>query len=359
MTKTGKIVFTLFFVLLIFGLIVLSSAGISDAQRKFDTPYYYLTHQLLFGLLPGLVLMFLFSKIPSAKWRALALPLLIGTLGLMVLIYVPGLGVSIKGATRWLDLRFFTVQPAEFLKFGLVIYLAAWFSRRRTGKSAIPFFIILAITAALLVLQPDFGTLVIVIMISVAIYFFSGAKLTHFAGLIGLFFIALLVLSFAAPYRFNRIKTFFNQQDDLQTTGYHINQAKIAIGSGGLFGVGYGQSRQKAGFLPESVGDSIFAILAEELGFVGAGAFLALFAAFIFFLMRLAMQSHDSFSRLVLLGIAVWIGGQAFVNIAAISGLIPLTGVPLPLVSYGSSSLVSIMGAMGVAKACSQYINIA
>jgi len=347
-----KVVFTLFFILLIFGLVVLASAGLIDAQRRFDQPYYYLWHQLLYGVLPGCLVMFLFSKMPIARWRTFALPILVIAIGLMVLVMVPGIGLSIKGASRWLDLRIVTVQPAEFLKFALIIYLAAWFGGRHEHAhkivALVPFLLILGFVGFLLALQPDFGTLGIVVLISVALYFFSGAKLSHFVALLTIFLIGALVLSFAAPYRFDRIKTFLNPHEDKQATGYHLNQAKIAIGSGGMLGVGYGHSRQKAGFLPEPVGDSIFAIMVEELGLVGGAGFLLLLLAFLISLLRLGVQTNDPFARLIVLGVAVWIGGQAFINIAAITGLLPLTGIPLPLMSYGSSQLVSIMGTMGV-----------
>lgn len=342
----------IFFLLIIIGLIMLSSAGIVEGQKKFDSSSYYFVHQILFGVFPGLVLFILFSKIPYDKWHKFALPLLIIALGLMVLVLVPSLGVGVKGAQRWLDLRVATIQPSEFLKFALIIYLAAWFSRRSKGNvgigDLIPFFLILGLVGVLLILQPDFGTLGIVMIIAIAMYFFSGAKLWHFGILIAVIALLLVVLSIAAPYRFNRIKAFLNPQEDKQGTSYHINQALISIGSGGVFGLGYGQSQQKVAYLPEPVGDSIFAVIVEEMGFVGGVVLVALFLLLLMSLMQIAKTSPDLFGRLFVLGFAVWIGGQAFINIAAISGLMPLTGVPLPLISFGSSSLVSLMAGMGI-----------
>lgn len=358
MSTVGKLCITIFFVLIIFGLVMLSSAGIIEGQKKFDTSSYYLTHQILFGLLPGLALFFLVAKIPYRKWRTFAFPVLLAVVVLLMLVFVPGLGVGVRGAQRWLNIRIATIQPSEFLKFGLIIYLAAWFNGREprrlrvgapTGASGlIPFFLVLGFVAILLVIQPDFGTLGIVMLIAAGMYFFSGARLWHFGVLIAVLALLLAALSIAAPYRFDRIKAFLNPQADKQNTSYHINQALISIGSGGIFGVGYGQSQQKFNYLPEPVGDSIFALIVEELGFVGGVALIGLFVVFLISLMRIAQQSHDPFARLLVLGVAVWIGGQAFLNIAAISGLMPLTGVPLPLISFGSSSLVSIMAAMGI-----------
>src|SRR3989344_7637493 len=254
----SKIAIPLFFILVIFGVVMLASAGVAEGQRKFDDPSYYWLHQLGYGILPGLAVFFVASKINHQKWKKLSLPLLILSLILLVLVFLPGIGRDIKGAQRWLDLGFSTVQPSEFLKLALIAYLSAWFARHRAG-GVVPFFLILGATAVLLVLQPDFGTLGIVLLIGVALYFFSGAPIKHFV--IMLLVIAVLggVMAIAAPYRFNRIKTFLNPDHDKQNTSYHINQALISIGSGGIWGVGYGQSTQKTGALPEPVGDSIFA----------------------------------------------------------------------------------------------------
>ena len=231
-----------------------------------------------------------------------------------------------------------------------MVFLAFARKGERSVVSLIPFLLVLGAAAALLVLQPDFGTLGIVIIIGLAMFFFSGATFKHFFVLILVMLVLLGGLAVAAPYRFNRIKTFLNPHEDKQNTSYHINQALISIGSGGVWGLGYGQSKQKLGALPEPVGDSIFAVIVEEMGLVGGLALTGLFTIYLFALLQIARQTSDSFGRLVVLGIAVWIGGQALINIAAISGIIPLTGVPLPLISFGSSSLVSLMGAMGIIK---------
>ncbi|MEK7615808.1 MAG: putative lipid II flippase FtsW [Patescibacteria group bacterium] len=346
-----KATISLFFVLIIFGLVMLASAGVVEGQKKFDDSYYYAKHQLLFGVLPGIVVFLALARFPYQRWKKFALPILLVALGLLILVFVPSLNVHVKGAQRWIDVGVATVQPSEFLKFALVIYLAAWFGKRKSSASElIPFFLILGFIVALLVMQPDFGTLGIVLMISIAMYFFSGAKLWHFLLLLLVLGVVLGGLALAAPYRFDRIKTFLDPQEDTQGASYHINQALISIGSGGVWGLGYGQSKQKFNYLPEPVGDSIFAVIVEELGLVGGLVLIGLFFALLISLAQTAKNTEDSFGRLFLLGVAVWIGGQAFINIAAISGLIPLTGVPLPLISYGSSSLVSLMAAMGIMK---------
>ncbi len=351
----AKVATIVFFLLIIFGLVMLASAGVVEGQKKFGDSSYYFTHQLLYGVLPGLALFFIFSHVPSKFWKKGAFLILLVAVGLLVLVFVPQFGFAVKGAQRWLDLGWFTVQPSEFLKLALIMYLSAWFASRERKQShslsaLIPFFLVLGFVAFLLLLQPDFGTLSIVVLIGIALYFFSGAHLKHFVILMLILVLLFGALSVAAPYRFNRIKTFFNPQQDRQGTSYHINQALISIGSGGVFGVGYGQSKQKLAYLPEPVGDSIFAVLVEELGLVGALVLLGLFLMLMLSLVRIAQQTPDAFGRLFVLGVAVWIGGQAFTNIAAISGIIPLTGVPLPLISFGSSSLVSLMIAMGIVR---------
>ena len=359
-SRSGKFVTFLTLALVVFGLVVLSSAGVVEGQKKFGSSYYYLTHQLLYGVLPGLVLFFILSHINYKVWKRLALPILIVAVGLLVLVFVPATGFGLKGAQRWLDFKFFTFQPSEFLKLGLVIYLAAWFSKREghinDGPSAVvPFFLVLAFIGLLLLMQPDMGTLALVTIIAIGMYFFAGAKLSHFLIMFLILGLLLGALSLVAPYRFDRIKTFFNSSQDTQGTAYHINQALIGIGSGGIFGLGYGQSKQKFNYLPEPVGDSIFAVLVEELGFVGGIFLVSLFLLLALVMVGIAKNSSSQFGRLLILGITTWISAQAFINIASISGIIPLTGIPLPFVSFGSSSLLSLLSGLGIAVNISRY----
>jgi cell division protein FtsW len=359
-SRSGKIITFLTLVLVVFGLVVLSSAGVVEGQKKFGSAYYYLTHQLLYGVLPGLALFFIFSRINYKVWRKLALPILIIAVGLLVLVFVPATGFGLKGAQRWLDFRFFTFQPSEFLKLALVVYLAAWFSKREghinDGPSlVVPFFLVLAFIGLLLILQPDMGTLALITIIAIAMYFFAGAKISHFLIMFLVLGVLLGALAVVAPYRFDRIKAFFDPTRDTQGTSYHINQALIGIGSGGIFGLGYGQSKQKFNYLPEPVGDSIFAVLVEELGFVGGVFLVALFVLFALTMISIAKNSSSQFGRMVILGITTWVSAQAFINIASISGLIPLTGIPLPFVSFGSSSLLSLLSGLGIAVNISRY----
>ncbi|OGN17451.1 MAG: cell division protein FtsW [Candidatus Yanofskybacteria bacterium RIFCSPHIGHO2_02_FULL_50_12] len=340
-------------ILAIFGLAMLSSAGIVDAQKKFASAYYYFNHQLLLGLLPGVFLAYGLSKFKYKHFRKLSLLILFGALVLMTLVFVPQFGFGAKGAVRWLSIGGTTFQPAEILKLALVIYFAAWFGGRHDrlknwAYGAAPFFILLGFVALLLALQPDIGTLIITGLIAIGMYFVAGIELKKFFAIIGLGVVALSLLIWVEPYRFQRLQTFLNPGQDLHGASYQVNQAKIAIGAGGLFGVGFGQSTQKTGFLPEVVGDSIFAIVAEELGLVGAMALIGLFVFLCLTLTQIANATDDAFGRLLVSGMNIWIMSQAFVNMLAISGLAPLTGIPLPFVSYGGTALITLLAGLGI-----------
>jgi len=341
-------------ILIVFGLIILSSAGIKDGQERFGSSYYYVKHQLLFAVLPGLAAMFILSKVDYRYWKKFSLPLLFLALGLMIMVFVPGIGLKINNAQSWIRIFGRTFQPAELLKITLVIYFAAWFGGRAErvrnwAYGIIPFFIVVGFIGLLLMLQPDLGTLIIVVAIAMGIYIVAGVKWKDFAimALVGvLIFGSLIALE---PYRLNRIKTFLNPSFDPRGASYQVNQSMISIGSGGLFGVGYGKSTQIYGsFLPEPVGDSIFAVVAEELGLVGAGSLIVLFLLQCFFLTNIARHASDKFAKLYVMGITTWIMAQTFINIAAATGLGPITGLPLPFVSYGGTAMFALLSSLGI-----------
>lgn len=340
-------------VILFFGLAILSSAGIVEGQKKFGDSYYYLYHQLFYGILPGLVLMLLFSRVDYKIWKKIALLILVGALVLMVLVFMPSFGYGLKGATRWLNLGGVSFQPSEVLKLALVIYFAAWFGNRderikNWTYGMAPFFVVLGFAGGLLLIQPDIGTLVIVTLITISMYFFGGADLKHLGVIILLLAVALAAAIYMEPYRFNRVKAFLDPSVDPRGISYQINQSLISIGSGGLFGVGFGHSTQKFGFLPEVVNDSIFAIIAEELGFAGATVAIGLFLAICLVMVGIVKNISDKFGKLLVMGMAVWIIGQAFLNITAVSGLAPLTGITLPFISYGGTAMIALLAGMGI-----------
>ena len=342
-------------ILLIFGLVVLSSAGIVEGQKKFGSAYYYLQKQVVYGVLPGLLLFYLFSKIDYKFWRKVSLLVLFSSLLLMIMVFVPDIGIGLKGANRWVSIGGWSFQPAEILKLALVIYLAAWFGSRDErvkswSYSAAPFFIVLSFVGLLLAMQPDVGTLAVVVVTALGIYFAAGSSLKHIFVIIIIFIVAVAGLILVEPCRFNRITTFLDPSLDQRGISYQLNQSLIAIGSGGMFGNGFGDSTQKFGFLPEVVNDSIFAIVVEELGFIGAMVLLGLFVFLAHTLILIAKNISDKFGRLLVVGMSTWIVGQAFINIAAVSGLAPLTGIPLPFISHGGTAIIALLAGLGIAS---------
>ena len=346
MTKT---IIWLTFILAVFGLVMISSAGAYLAQKNFGTSYYYLNHQFLYGFLPGLVLFFAALKTDYRKLKKISLPLIVAAAGFLILVFVPGLGVSAGGAKRWVDFGFFSFQPAEILKLALVVYLASWLQGKKSASgSVVAFLAIIFFIGILVVAQPDIGTLGIVIGIALSMFFVSGGRFKHFVGIILLIGLVFASLIFFSPYRFERFFTFLNPEFDIRGIGYHLNQSQIAIGKGGFAGLGFGKGEQKFGLLPEPVGDSIFAVVGEELGLVGMLSTILLLLFFVLSCFRLAKKTSDKFASLYAVGLGSWVGLQSFVNIASLSGLIPLTGVPLPFISYGGTALAVLMAASGI-----------
>ncbi len=348
------------FMLILFGLVILASASSDLGKIKFNDTYYFLKHQLLYGFLPGLIGFFAGYKIRYQHYRKFSLIFLLVSLGLLLLVFTR-FGVIAGGASRWVKAGPIAFQPSEFLKLTFVIYLAAWITNPKMNRArdffygAIPFFIICGIIGGILLAQPATSTVAILIGAGLALFFLSGAPFKYILtmGLVGIACLMLIIV--VTPYRFTRIKTFLNPARDAQGTSYQINQSLIAIGSGGLWGMGYGRSTMKINGLPAPVGDSIFAIAAQELGFVGAGGLAVLFGALVFRMVWIARKTRDRFGQLIVVGFASVVALQSLVNMAAISGLIPLTGVPLPFVSYGGTALAVFMAMMGITANVSRY----
>lgn len=347
-------------ILLIGGLLILASASMGIAQRNTGFVGYYLVRQTLLGGLLGAAA-FLFAQwLPYRHWKKVALPLIILAISLLAMLFISGVSYSAGGARRWLSLGPLSFQPSEVMKFAFIVYLASWLDARRkeiprVSYGLIPFSLMLAIIGMFLIMQPDIGTLGVIVITAAALYFLGGGKLTQIAMLCLFGAIIFFFLVQLAPYRLNRIEVFFRPGTDPQGIGYQTNQSFIGIGSGGFWGQGFGRSVQKLGRLPEPMGDSIFSVFAEEMGFLGA---ILLIGAFVFFFlrgMRIASRAPDTFGKLLGSGISVSIAVQAFVNMAAISGLMPLTGITLPFVSYGGTSLVMTLFSVGVLSNISKY----
>ncbi|MFA5871366.1 MAG: putative lipid II flippase FtsW [Parcubacteria group bacterium] len=351
--KPDQILIISVFALIVFGLVILSSAGIAYSQNRFGDPYYFFKHQLFYGVMPGLLLMFIVQKIDYHFWKKFALVLFAVNILFLILVFIPGAGLNFQGASRWIRLGFFSFQPSEMLKLTMILYLAAWLEGRNEKRTDlfegfIPFLAIIGMVGFLIIKQPDMGTLGIILIISLAIYFVSGAKISHLASMFGLGSLAFYMLVKFESYRMNRLLVFMHPELDPRGIGYQINQALLAIGSGGFWGLGLGHSRQKFNYLPEPVGDSIFAIVCEEIGMIGAIVLILLFLALAMRGLKIARNAPDMFGKLVAVGVTSWIIFQALINISAITGLMPLTGVTLPFISYGGTSIVFVMVGVGI-----------
>jgi cell division protein FtsW len=295
---------------------------------------------------------FIISKIKYTFWEKIATPLFFVSLTLLVIVLVERFSLSALGARRWISIGPVNFQPAEFIKFSICLYLAKVASR---GKNALSYFLPLGLIAGLIMLQPDLGTTLTILIIGLCQIFVSNVSLIYLAGASIFGAISTFLLIIFSPYRKARLMTFFETTVDPLGKGYHIRQILLALGSGGIFGVGFGASRQKYLFLPEASTDSIFAIIAEEVGLIGATIIIAMFVFFVIKALHIAKNAPDKFSAVVAIGIGAWIGGQAFLNIASMVSLVPLTGIPLPFISYGGSSLVMILSVCGILLNISKY----
>ncbi|HEX8965138.1 MAG TPA: putative lipid II flippase FtsW [Patescibacteria group bacterium] len=332
--------------LTLFGFFMIYDASSFIAFRDFHNKYYYIQEQSIWMIL-GFLGMGFFTFFDYKKLYNLALPLLILTIFLLLAVFVPGLGVSVLGAHRWINLRFTVLQPAEFVKLALAIYLAAWFSNKEKGRF-LSFILLLGLVIFLVMAEPDMGTAIIILSEALILFFLSGGNIMYFGALAPVIGILGYLLILIEPYRAKRLETFFNPNNSVGGASYHVRQILIALGSGGLTGVGIGNSLQKYAYLPENATDSIFAIIAEEFGFIGS---TVLILAFIFILGRglfIAVRAKDMFGKLLAGGIVAFLAMQTIINLGAQTALFPLTGVPLPFISYGGSALVVDLCSIGI-----------
>ncbi len=352
--KPDYIFLIIILILLFVGLLMLASAGAPVGYQKFKDTYFFVKKQLFYGIIPGLIVGLFFYKVPYYFWKKWASFMLYISIVLLILVFVPGLSVKYGTAKSWIHIFGFSFQPSELVKLTFLIYLAAWIDSR--GKDIIrnfyqgflPFIFTLSIIMFLILMQPDMGTMLIIVAEVLVVYFVAGGNLVHFAliGISGAVLLYFLIIS--SPYRVNRFMTFLHPELDPLGIGYHINQAFLAIGTGGLFGRGYGNSIQKFRYLPEVTADSIFAVSAEELGFVFSLFLVSLFLLLFIRGLKIAKKTKDTFGQLLVIGIVSWFVIQAFVNIGAMVGLLPLTGVPLPFISAGGSSMLVNLASVGL-----------
>lgn len=327
-----------------FGVAMVFDASVADATRTFNDKFFFVKRQMVWvGL--GLVSMVVASFINYKFWEKASIPFLGITILLLVIVLIPGIGVSALGASRRIGIGSWGIQPAEIAKLSLVTFLSASLVRK---ISLIRFLAPVAIVTFLIIIEPDLGTTTIVAASAFAVFFASGAPYLQIGLLGGFGFLATLILAFSSSYRRERLVTYLNPHFDPINSSYHIRQILIALGSGGFWGLGIGQSRQKYLYLPEPATDSIFAIIAEELGFVGATMLILVFLFVVLRGFKIALSVQDMFGRLLSVGIISWFAIQVLINLSAMVALLPLTGIPLPLVSYGGSSLLVTLTAMGI-----------
>ena len=332
-------------VLVAFGLLMVYDASVIKGLNDFKDNLYYIRQQLIWMAI-GVFSLIFFAGFDYRKFKFLAVPSLLFSLLLLVAVFIPGLGVSGGGAHRWLRFGAVTIQPAEIIKLTGVIYLAVLFEKK---IKIVPFLLLVAgVTLITAVLQKDLGSSAVFVFTSFAIYFAAGGSIWHFILTIPVGIVAAMALVLTSGYRSKRILAFLDPFSDPQGYTYHILQVLIALGSGGLLGLGLGHSRQKFAYIPEAHTDSIFAIIGEELGFMGGIFTVALFAIFLMRGFRIAQNAEDNFGKILGLGLTSWLGIQAIINLSSMTALLPLTGVPLPFISYGGSALVANLTAVGI-----------
>ena len=359
--KVDKFFLTVFMITVFFGLAMFVSAALGLLPRNPKAFYGVLVSQLVLGLGFGVTaLYFTLNKIDYKFWRKHAFYVFLGSIILTALVFIPGLGRSHGGAQRWLDLGPVSFQPVEALKMGFIIYFAAWLSwakhRVQDFKFGIlPLGVMLVLIAFILLSQPDTKSFILISFTGLSMLYISGVKTKYILGMGALAMVFLAGLVFFTPYLQERVKTFINPAQDARGSSYQIQQSMIAIGSGGIFGRGYGQSIQKFSYLPEPHGDSVFAVVGEEFGFVGSLFVIVLYMLFAFRGLRIANRSPDMFSRLLVSGIVILITAQSFMHIASIIGVFPLTGVPLVFMSHGGTSLMIYLAAIGVVLQISKF----
>lgn len=342
--KGDQLILILTFALSLFGLTMIFDASSVSSLRDFENKFHYLELQVLwFGI--GTLSFLFFSEFDYGKLRKFALPAFLLSLIFLILVLIPGFNREIYGGKRWLQLGPVGFQPAELTKLTLIIYLSTLFEKK---KELLPFLSLVGLILGLLLLEPDLGTAMIIIATAVCLYFVSGSNLKEISIIGASLFLLIPTIILFSPYRKERLFTFLNNSFDIQGSSYHIRQIFIALGSGGIFGRGLGQSRQKFLFLPEVSTDSIFAVIAEEFGFLGATLLIFVFLFLLLRCFKISSQIKDTFGQFLIVGIIFCIGIQTLVNLAAMVSLVPLTGVPLPFISYGGSSLLVSLTGMGI-----------
>ena len=357
--KVDKSFLLISIILIVAGFFIFSSASLALLAKESSNYSSIAFSQTVFGLFAGTVVMIIVSRLDSQIWKKSAFWLLLIAIIINILVLVPGIGFEHAGARRWIKLGAVSFQTSEMLKLAFIIYFAAWVAGVKEKMKTfywgfLPLLVLFAISAVLLLKQPDTDNLILIIIAGVAMFIAAGGKWRYVFSILLAVIIGLALLAYMRPYVMQRITTFLNPQTDIQGASYQVQQSLIAIGSGGLFGRGFGQSIQKFTYLPEPVGDSIFAVAAEEFGFMGSVFLLIMFVLFATRGIKIASETSGVFGRLTVVGIVIMITSQAFVNIGAMLGVIPLSGITLPFVSHGGTSLFFTLLEVGIVLSISR-----
>ena len=338
--------------LCVIGLVMVGSASPIISMSLYGSSWGILIRQVMWmGL--GIVAFYVLSRVDYRKWRRIRVPLLIGTLVLLVVVLVPGIGVTSGGSSRWVGFGQFRIQPSELMKLALAVFAADLLTRRvgqlhEAKRVVVPILGVLGISSILILKQPDMGTALVMACIAFGVMFMGGVPMKPIVKVLGAFAVVATIVGLADPYRRDRILSFINPGAHQSGSGYQVWQSLIGLGSGHLTGLGLGGGRQKWGLLPNAHTDFIFSVLGEELGLVGAVVVLGLFFALAWYGLRVAALAPDRFGSLMAVAITVWITSQAVINIGAVIGVLPVTGIPLPFISFGGSSLVINLAALGI-----------
>ncbi len=350
--KFDKGLFIAVIAIILFGIIMIYSASSIWAEYRYHDAFKFVKSQSIFFIL-GILAMLILSKIDYHIYEKHANKILIGCLILLILVLIPGIGSIRNGSRSWFGIGGLGIQPSEFAKVGLIIYVSKYLARNNRiikdiKKGVLPLLLIIGLFFALIMLEPDFGTAMVIVLTLVVMIFISGVKLSFFIkiGLLGL--VGIVGLIIMAPYRMMRIISFLNPWSDPLGSGYQIIQSLYAIGPGGLLGQGFLQSRQKQFYLPEPQTDFIFSIISEEFGFIGILIVTSFFAFILYRIIKISLKTNNLFAKYLSFGLGIGIIIQALLNIAVVIGLIPVTGVTLPFLSYGGSSLLVSMASIGI-----------
>lgn len=356
-----KIFFGIVIALVVIGLIAFTSSSLGILAKNETKFYGVIFSQFVLGFLGGLIALVVGLKIPYKLFRKYSLVLFVLSIIMTALVFIPGVGQSHGGARRWIDVLGFSFQPVEFLKIGFIIYFAAWLSWAK-GKvkdpmfSILPLLVFLGIIAAVLLKQPDTKSIILITITALAMLFVSGTPIKYILSFFGVAIVLFMILVSFQPYLKERVNTFLNPSENSRGSSYQLQQSLIAVGTGGIFGRGLGQSIQKFNYLPEPQGDSIFAVIGEEVGFLGSTILIFLYVAFALRGYRIAIRNApDSFAKLLVIGFITIITTQSFMNIASIIGVFPLTGVPLVFISQGGTALLLSLGMMGIILNISRF----